>query len=103
MCARATCAVAGLTVNQLADAPAWPGSPIISTTGGGNLQTDYNVEVTLLPTECANTTACPGAATHTFVPTTSFQLDKFSIRLAGAPTTGEIFLYPEPVGGADTD
>jgi hypothetical protein len=94
---------AGLTGNQLEDAPAWPGTPLISTTGSLNLQTDFNVEAEIPPLECEGTGGCNGAAAHTFVATTNFQLDKFIIRLAGAPTTGEIYLYPEPVGGTDGD
>jgi hypothetical protein len=94
---------AALTVNQLADAPAWPGTPIHSTTGNLDLMTDFNVEVEIPPLECEGTGGCNGAAAHTFVATSSFQLDKFTIRLAGAPTTGEIYLYPEPVGGTDAD
>jgi hypothetical protein len=83
-----------MTVSQLLDAPAWPDSPVHTTTGAGNLMTDFNVEATIGP---------GGAGTHTFVPDTSFQLDKLMIRLAGAPTTGELYLYPEPVGGTNTD
>jgi hypothetical protein len=94
---------AGLTVNHLDDAAAWPGTPTISTTGTHNLQTDFNTEVTMPVLECEGTGGCNGAATHTFVAETDFQLDKFIIRLAGGATTGEIFLYPEPVGGTEAD
>jgi hypothetical protein len=92
---------AALTVNQLADAAAWPGTPTISTTGAANLQTDFNIEVEIPALECEGTGGCNGAAAHTFIATSAFQLDKFIIRLAGAPTTGEIYLYPNPVGGDD--
>lgn len=95
---------AGLTISQFDDAPAWPGTPTLSTTGNLNLQTDFNVEVTIRPQNCESTAAtCNGAAVHTFVPDTTFQLDRFMIRLAGAPASGELYIYPEPVGGTDAD
>lgn len=99
----AACGLAGVTINQLPDAAAWPGTPTISTTGNLNLTTDFNVAVTIPPTSCGGTGGCSGAANHTFVATSSFLLDKLIIRLGGAPTTGEIYLYPEPVGGTDAD
>jgi hypothetical protein len=67
------------------------------------LQTAFNTEVTIAPLACEGTTSCVGAAAHTFVPNSSFKLDKFTIRLAGGPTTGAIYLFPEPVGGTNAD
>jgi len=87
-------ALSGVVMSQLPDAPAWPGNPVHTTTLALNLQTDFNIEVTIGPN---------GAATHTFTPTTSFQLDKFIIRAAGAPTTGLLYLVENPVGGTEAD
>jgi hypothetical protein len=86
--------VAGVTNSQHPDAVTWPGTPEHSTTGALNIQTDFNVEATL---------SVGGAGAQTFTPTTSFQLDKFIIRAAGAPTTGLLYLYPNPVGGTEAD
>jgi hypothetical protein len=83
-----------LIVSNTPDGTAWPGNPVHKTTGSMNLQTDWNTEVTLDP---------GGAATHTFTPDTTFKLDKFMIRAAGAPTTGELYLYQDPVGGTEAD
>jgi hypothetical protein len=87
-------ATAGVVMSQLPDASVWPGNPVHTTTLGQNLQTVFNIEVTIGPN---------GAATHTFTPTTSFQLDKFIIRAAGAPTTGLLYLVENPVGGTEAD
>jgi hypothetical protein len=94
MAAGANPSIAGLVNTQEPDATAWPGTPAHTTTLALNLQTDFNTEVTA---------SVGGAVTQTFVPTTTFQLDKFMIRAAGAPTTGELYLYPEPVGGTESD
>ena len=84
----------GLIVSNEPDATAWPGTPVHTTTGSMNLQTDWNTEVALDP---------GGAATHTFTPDTTFKLDKFMIRAAGAPTSGELYLIQEPVGGTEAE
>ncbi len=83
-----------LVVSNTPDGTAWPPTPVHTTTGSTNLQTDFNTEVALDP---------GGAATQTFTPDTTFKLDKFMIRAAGAPTTGELYLIQEPVGGTEAD
>jgi hypothetical protein len=49
--------------------------------------------------------AVGGGITHTFVPDSTFVLDGFAIRAAGAPTTGLLYLYSDPglIGGTDAD
>jgi hypothetical protein len=84
----------GMIVSNQPDATAWPGAPVHTTTGASNLQTAFDTVVALDP---------GGALTHTFTPDTTFKLDKFMIRAAGAPTTGELYLYQEPVGGTESD
>jgi len=85
---------AGVMNSQEPDAAAWPGTPEHTTTGALNVQTDFNVEATA---------SVGGAVTQTFTPTTSFQLDKFLIRMAGAPTMGDLYLFQDPVGGTEAD
>jgi hypothetical protein len=92
----------GMTVSNQADGAAWPGTPVHTTTGAANLQTDFNSEVTLNAAQ-PQLPYPGGAATHTFTPDTTFKLDKFMIRAAGAPTTGELYLYQNPNGGSESD
>jgi hypothetical protein len=84
----------GLVTSNNPDAAAWPGSPVHTTTGSEDLQSVFNIEVTLGP---------GGAVAHTFTPDTSFKLDKFMIRAAGSPTNGELYLFQEPTGGTEAD
>ena len=82
---------AGLTISTDPDAATWVGTPVLSTMVNPQSAT---VEATLSAT---------GAVSHSFNPATSFQLDKFAIRAAGAPTTGLLYLYANPVGGGPAD
>jgi hypothetical protein len=84
----------GLIVTSRPDAATWPGSPVHTTTGTSNLTTDWNTEVTI---------AAGRAATQTFTPDKTFKLDKFMIRAAGAPTTGELYIFQAPQGGTEAD
>ncbi len=92
----------GMTVSNQPDGSAWPGTPTHTTTGSLNLQTDFNTEVTLNAAQ-PEFSFPGGAATQTFTPATTFQLDKFMIRVAGAPTTGELYLYQNVNGGSEAD
>lgn len=90
-----------LTNFQLPDAATWPGTPAhVTTTTSTNLQSDFNVEVSMIGPSGGNP---GGAASHTFTPTETITLDGFAIRAAGAPVTGELYLYRNPVGGGDAD
>ena len=82
---------AGLTMSTSPDANTWVGTPVLQTMSDPTAAT---VEATL---------ASNGAVSHSFNPATSFQLDTFTIRAAGAPTTGLLYLYPNPVGGGPAD
>ncbi len=92
----------GMTVSNQSDAAAWPGTPVHTTTAALNLQTDFNETVTLNAAQ-PDFSFPGGAATQTFTPTTTFKLDKFMIRAAGAPTTGELYLYQNVNGGTEAD
>jgi len=92
----------GMTVSNVSDAAAWPGTPIHTTTGASDLTTAFNAEVTLNAAQ-PDFNFPGGAATHTFTPTTTFKLDKFMIRAAGAPTTGELYIYQNVNGGSEAD
>jgi hypothetical protein len=95
-------AQSGMTVSNQPDASAWPGTPVHTTTGASDLTTAFDAEVTL--TAAQPQFSFPGgAATHTFTPATTFTLDKFMIRAAGAPTTGELYLYQNVNGGSEAD
>jgi hypothetical protein len=85
----------GLTNYQLPDAATWPGAPVhVTTTTSTNLQVDFNTEATI---------GVGGGVTQTFTPTEAVTLDGFAIRVAGAPTTGEMYLYRNPTGGSEAD
>lgn len=85
----------GLTNYQLPDALTWPGSPVhTTTTTSTNLPVNFNTEATI---------GIGGGVTHTFTPTQEVKLDGFAIRAAGAPTTGELYLYRNPNGGSEAD
>ncbi|HVT29374.1 MAG TPA: hypothetical protein VHE81_15265, partial [Lacipirellulaceae bacterium] len=92
----------GMAVTSRPDSSAWPGTPVHTTTGTANLQTDFNTEVALNAAQPAFMFP-GGAATQTFTPDTTFKLDKFMIRVAGAPTTGEMYLYQNVNGGSEAD
>jgi hypothetical protein len=90
-----------VTNYQLPDAAAWPGTPAhVTTTTSANLQTDFNVEVSMIGPAGEDP---GGAASHTFTPTENMTLDGFAIRAAGAPVTGELYLYRNPQAGGDAD
>jgi hypothetical protein len=92
----------GMNVSNQADGAAWPGTPAHTTTGAADLQSDFNTEVALDAAQPLFSYP-GGAATQTFTPTTTFKLDKLMIRAAGAPTTGELYLYQNVNGGTEAD
>jgi hypothetical protein len=91
-----------MTVSMQPDGSAWPGSPVHTTTGAADLTAAFDQEVTLENAQ-PEFQFPGGAATHTFTPSTTFKLDKFMIRAAGAPTTGELYLYQNVNGGTETN
>jgi hypothetical protein len=92
----------GMTVSNVPDSSAWPGTPVHTTTGAANLTTAFDEEVTLGFAQ-PEFMFPGGAAAHTFTPDTTFKLDKLMIRAAGAPTTGELSLYQIPAGQGGTE
>jgi hypothetical protein len=92
----------GMTVSNQPDGSAWPGTPVHTTTGASDLTTAFDEEV-LLENAQPEFSFPGGAATHTFTPDTTFKLDKFMIRAAGAPTTGELYLYQNVNGGTEAN
>lgn len=79
---------AGLTISTDPDAATWIGTPALSTMVNPQSAT---VGATLSATS---------AVSHSFNPATSFQLDKFTIRAAGAPhdrTARRIYCTPSNV------
>lgn len=97
----ASSSLAAVTVSTTPDAQTFDptlGTPAVNTAGtlSGSIQSSFTVSQTL--------NAGTGVLSQTFVPGTSFTLDKIAIYVAGgAASNVGLHLYANPAGGTETD